>query len=162
MEELERAVGQANGDEAKAEAMYQLASYQYETTSLLFYNPVAWGGDRYFNLSYLAAENRFRAPNEPQVLFAYMQEHDTLARALKIYLEVVDKYPHTRAARDSLYTAAVCHERLANYNDYWREMYGAGLHAGKRFVAYTNVKAAYPSVPTSSWNLWLGTIDTDR
>lgn len=155
MEALERAVEQANGDEARAEAMYQLASYQYEASSLLFYNPVAWSGQRYWNLSYLATEDRYRTPNEPQILFAYMQEHDTLARALKIYLEVVDGFPHTRAARDSLYTAAVCHERLANYNDYWREMYGAGLHAGKRFVTYTNVKAAYPSYQlprgTSGW-----------
>ena len=155
MEALERAVEEANDPEAKAEAMYQLASYQYEASSLLFYNPVAWSGQRYWNLSYLATEDRFRAPNEPQILFAYMQEHDTLARALKIYLEIVDKYPHTRAARDSLYTAAVCHERLANYNEYWREMYGAGLHAGKRLVTYTNVRGAYPSYQlprgTSGW-----------
>lgn len=155
MEALERAVEQANDPEAKAEAMYQLASYQYEASSLLFYNPVAWSGQRYWNISYLATEDRFRAPNEPQILFAYMQEHDTLARALKIYLEVVDKFPNTRAARDSLYTAAVCHERLANYNEYWREMYGAGLHAGKRLVTYTNVRGAYPSYQlprgTSGW-----------
>ena len=163
MEALERAVEQANDPEAKAEAMYQLASYQYEASSLLFYNPVAWSGVRYWNLSYLASEDRFRAPNEPQILFAYMQEHDTLARALKIYLEVVDKFPRTRAARDSLYTAAVCHERLANYNDYWREMYGAGLHAGKRFVTYANVKAAYPSYQlprgTYGWQPSTRTVD---
>jgi TolA-binding protein len=145
LETLESAVNHASTDEAKAEAMYQLASYQYEATSLLFYNPVAWRHERYWNLSYLTAENRYRATNEAQVLFAYMQEHDTLARALKIYLEVADKYPQTRAARDSLYTAAVCHERLAEYNSYWREIYGARLHAGARLVTYTNVKASYPS-----------------
>ena len=146
LEALEHAVDQAPGGEAKAEAMYQLASYQYEASTLLFYNPVAWsGGSRYWNLSYVATENRYRVTNESQILFAYMQEHDTPARALKIYLEVIDKYPHTRAARDSLYTAAVCHERLANYNDYWREIYGSGLHAGARLVTYANVKATYPS-----------------
>ena len=145
LETLERAVNQASSDEAKAEAMYQLASYQYEATSLLFYNPVAWRHERYWNISYLADENRYRATNEAQLLFAYMQEHDTLARALKIYLEVVDKFPHTRAARDSLYTAAVCHIRLANYNSYWRSMYEAKLHAGARLVTHTNVRAAYPS-----------------
>ncbi|HEU0252895.1 MAG TPA: tetratricopeptide repeat protein, partial [Pyrinomonadaceae bacterium] len=145
LEALERRVDQANGDEAKAEAMYQLASYQYDASSLLFYNPIAWTEGRYWHLSYLALENSYRTTTEAQALFAYMQEHDTLARALKIYLEVVDRYPNTRAARDSLYTAAVCHERLGQYNDYWREIYGTGLHAGARYVTYTHVRAAYPS-----------------
>jgi hypothetical protein len=73
-----------------------------------------------------------------------MQEHERLARALKIYLEIVDRYPHTRAARDAYYTAAVCHERLSEYNPYWRDLYGVGLHAGERMVTYVDVKAAYP------------------
>jgi hypothetical protein len=137
-------VSQAVDNEATAEALYQLASYQYEASNLLFYNPVLWDGDRYYELSYLALEGRYRAPNESQRLFAYMQEHETFARALKIYLEVVDRYPHTRAAKDALYTAAVCHERLSGYNPYWRNIYEAGLHAGQRMVSYADVKAAYP------------------
>ncbi|HKE57956.1 MAG TPA: hypothetical protein VKB46_14685, partial [Pyrinomonadaceae bacterium] len=56
---------------------------------------------------------------------------------------------------DALYTAAVCHERLANYNPYWREIYGKGLHAGERMVTYANVKATYPKYQlprgTSGW-----------
>ena len=145
MERMQRAINEAGDDEAKAEAMYQLASYQFEATTLLFYNPIAWSGGRYWNLSHFAKQNNFRAKDEAQTLFAYMQEHDTVARALKIYLEVADRFPNTRAARDSLYTAAVCHERLSKYNDYWRDIYGAGMHAGSRFVSYANVKAAYPS-----------------
>jgi TolA-binding protein len=155
LEAMEQAVNQAQGDEAKAEALYQLASYQYEQTTLLFYNPVAWRSYRYFDLSELASGNHYRAKNESQTLFAYMQEHDTPARALKIYLEVVNKFPKTRAARDALYTAAVCHERLANYNPYWRNIYAAGLHAGLRMVTYEDVKAAYPNYQlprgTSGW-----------
>lgn len=144
LEALERKASSVEGDEAKAEALYQLASYQYEASSLLFYNPVAWGGGRYWNLSQLAGEGDYRLPNEQQLLWNYMQEHERLARALKIYLDVADRFPHTRAARDSLYTAAVCHERLSNYNPYWREIYEMGLHAGQRMVTYTNVKAVYP------------------
>jgi hypothetical protein len=74
-----------------------------------------------------------------------MQEHDTIARALNFYLEVVNRYPHTRAARDAFYTAAVCHERLSGYNPYWRDIYSAGLHAGERMVTYADVRAAYPN-----------------
>jgi len=145
LERLEQNVTRATDNEATAEALYQLASYQYDATSLLFYNPVLWNGDRYWDLSNFALEGRYRAPNESERLFAYMQEHETLARALKIYLEIVERYPQTRAARDAYYTAAVCHERLSNYNPYWRDIYGSGLHAGQRMVTYTDVKAAYPT-----------------
>lgn len=144
LEKLERAVTYAVGNESTSEAMYQLASYQYEASSLLFYNPL-WSGNRYWHLSYFALDGRYRTQNEAQLLFAYMQEHETLARALKIYLEIVERYPHTRAAPDALYTAAVCHERLSGYNPYWRNIYESGLHAGKRLVTYTDVTAAYPS-----------------
>jgi TolA-binding protein len=41
LEALEQRASHAEGDEAKAEALYQLASYQYESSSLLFYNPLA-------------------------------------------------------------------------------------------------------------------------
>lgn len=143
LEALERRVENAAGNEAKAEALYQLASYQYEASSLLFYNPLASPG--YWNLSLLAGEGKYRVINEAQMLFESTQEHERLARALDNYLEVVNRFPHTPAARDALYTAAVCHERLSAYNPYWREIYHNGLHAGQRMVTYQDVKAAYPN-----------------
>jgi outer membrane protein assembly factor BamD (BamD/ComL family) len=143
LEALEHAAEQATGDEAKAEALYQYASYQYQASSLLFYNPLASPG--YYNLGQLAGEGNYRVTGESQILFEATQEHDRLARALKIYLEVVKRFPRTRAARDALYTAAVCHERLSSYNPYWREIYQNGLHAGERMVTYAEVKATYPS-----------------
>jgi hypothetical protein len=73
-----------------------------------------------------------------------MQEHETPARALKLFLQVVEQFPQTRAARDALYSAAVCHERLSNYNPYWRDVYENRLHAGDRMVTYADVKATYP------------------
>jgi TolA-binding protein len=143
LEALQQRASEAEGDEAKAETLYQFASYQYEASSLLFYNPLASPG--YWNLSQLAAEGRYRVANESQLLFNSTQEHERLARALKIYLDVVNRFPKTRAARDSLYTAAVCHDRLSNYNPYWREIYQNGLHAGERMVTYQDVKATYPN-----------------
>jgi TolA-binding protein len=145
LERLEDAVKRASDNEATAEALYQLASYQYEASNLLFYNPILWADTRYLNLSYLAVEGRYRARNESQLLFVYMQEHETYARALKIYLQIVKQYPRTRAARDAFYTAAVCQERLSGYNPYWRDIYSSGIHAGERMVTYTDVKAAYPT-----------------
>ncbi|MBV9210257.1 MAG: hypothetical protein JOZ52_06490, partial [Acidobacteria bacterium] len=141
---LERGVSVAQGDEAKAEAMYQLASYIYSSGDYLFYNTGAWSGTRYLNLSSLDEFHKYRAPNEAQRLWQYMQEHETAARALEIYLQIVELYPNTRAARDAFYTAAVCHERLANFNQYWRNMYAMGLHAGQQMVTYQDVKNKYP------------------
>lgn len=143
LEALQQAADRAVGDEARAEALYQYASYQYESSSLLFYNPLASPG--YYHLGEFAGEGRYRAPGESQILFSAQEQHERLARALKTYLQVAEQYPQTRAARDSLYTAAVCHERLSNYNPYWREIYQNGLHAGKRMVTFADVKAAYPN-----------------
>lgn len=144
LQRLEQEALTAEGDEAKAEALYQLASYQYEASALLFYNPVAWQGTRHWLLSELEGSGSYRAPNESQTLWQYMQEHETVARALVIYLDIARRFPETRAARDALYTAAVCHERLADFNPYWRDMYHRGLHAGQRMVTYEDVRRTYP------------------
>ena len=132
LERLEREVEIAEGDEAKAEALYQYASYQYQGM-LLFYNPV-WRGARHYWLYDFDLNGAYRQPNESQILFEYMQKHDRAAHALPFYLEVVRRYPKTCAAQDALYTAAVCHQRLAEYNNYWRGIYLEGGHAGERLV----------------------------
>jgi TolA-binding protein len=143
LEALELRVNQAVRDEAKAEALYQFASYQYQASSLLFYNPLASPG--YWNIGLLSGKGKYRAANESQILLNATQERERLARALNVYLEVANRFPQTRAARDALYTAAVCHERLSSYNPYWRGIYQAGLHAGNRMVTYEDVKATYPN-----------------
>jgi TolA-binding protein len=143
LEALQQAADQAVGDETRAEALYQYASYQYEASSLLFYNPLASPG--YYNLGEFAGEGKYRTAGESQLLFNAQQQHERLARALNTYLQIAEQFPHTKAARDALYTAAVCHERLSNYNPYWRNIYEHGLHAGKRMVTYADVKAAYPN-----------------
>jgi TolA-binding protein len=143
LEALEHAAAEAGTDEAKAEALYQYASYQYSASSLVFYNPFETPG--YFNLGEFAGQGKYRKPDEAQVLFESQQQHDRLARALQIYLNLAKRFPQTRAARDALYTAAVCHERLSNYNPYWRLIYMNGLHAGERMVTYDDVKATYPN-----------------
>jgi TolA-binding protein len=153
LEHLEHDAAQATGAEAEAEALYQLASYQYEGGTMLFYNPAAWNGSRHFLLSELASAGRYRAPNEARLLLEAAQQHDALARALTIYQQVARRFPETRAARDALYTAAVCHERLSDMNNYWRGIYNQGLFAGTRLVTYADVKKAYPKyqLPRGTW-----------
>jgi TolA-binding protein len=142
LERLQGEVDGAQGDEQKAEAMYQLASYFYEG-ELLFYNPAAWRGMRAEMIASLG-ESSYRAPAEAQIVWAYEQEHEGAARALSIYLEVARLYPRTRAARDSLYTSILCHQRLSEFNGYWREMYGRGMHAGVSLVTLSDLRRAYP------------------
>jgi hypothetical protein len=142
LERLQGEVARARGDEEHAEAMYQLASYFYEG-ELLFYNPAAWRGARAEMIGSLG-ESNYRAPAEAQKIWEYVQEHEGAARALALYLEVVRLYPRTRAARDSLYTAVLCHQRLSNFNGYWRDLYERGLHAGARLVTLADVRREYP------------------
>ncbi len=152
IEQLEDRAKLAYGDEAKAEAVYQLASYYYEASELAFYNPAAWHGLRGVSFLY---DQKLRAPGEAQLMHRYMEEHEPLVRALKAYLEVVRLYPQTRAARDALYTSAVIHDRLVGFQWYWPEQYSQGLHPGERLVTYEDVRREYPryQLPrgTSGW-----------
>ena len=141
VEHLEARASSAVGDEAKAEALYQLASYLYQSSPLTFYNPAAWKGGRFFALYY---DQQFRAPGEEQFMRRHMEAHEPVVRALKIYLQIAEDYPRTRAARDALYTAAVAHERLKGFQLYWPGEYGAGLYAGNRLVTYEDVRRTYP------------------
>jgi outer membrane protein assembly factor BamD (BamD/ComL family) len=144
LEYLEKAVDATQGDDAKAEALYQLASYQFDANSLLFYNPAAWRGQRYELLSQLNDSDSMRLPGESQNLFSYSQSHETLARAIPIYLEVVERYPQTKAAKDALFSAAVAHERLSDLNPYWSEIYRSGLFAGQKLVTFGDIARSYP------------------
>ena len=140
LESLAAVIDVATGDEAKAEAMYQYASHQYDSNHLSFYNTAAW----HFQRHDLLAEISPRSINETSMLFEYSQKHEPIARALPIYLEIVERYPATKAAQDALFSSAIIHERLSDYNYYWRSVYGLGLHAGDRMVTYSDVKSAYP------------------
>ncbi len=142
--ELELTIDAAEGDDLKAEAMYQLASFYYEASALLFYNPAAWAGTRYHLLSDLNVSANLRRDGESQIILDHFQSHDTVARALPIYLKIVDRFPRTRAAKDALYSAAVAHERLSDLNPFWRSTYEQGLFAGTRKVSYADVKRLYP------------------
>jgi outer membrane protein assembly factor BamD (BamD/ComL family) len=145
LEYLEKAVDTAQGDEAKAEAMYQLASYQFEGDDLLFYNPAVWKGQRYHLLDDFVNSDRVRYSNETQTIFDHSQSHEGLSRAIPIYLEVVNKFPNTRAAKDALFSAAVAHERVSNLNPYWRDIYTKGLFAGPKDVDLSDVRSLYPN-----------------
>ncbi len=163
LEGLEKNIETARDDEGKAEAMYQLASYQFDADSLTFYNSGLWNGQRYWLLSSLDNSEHLRLPNESQVIFRHALEHDTLARAIPIYEEIVQRYPRTKAAKDALYTLAVAHQHLSNLNPYWRSIYANGLYAGSRIVTYAMVRSTYPQYQfprgTNGWEASARTVN---
>lgn len=141
VEHFEARTRAAVSAETRAEALYQLASYLYQSGDLAFYNPAAWRGGRFYAFYY---DQQFRAPGEAVQMRRYMEEHEPLVRALHIYLRVAEEFPTTRPARDSLYTAAVIHDRLADFELYWPGQYGQGLYPGGRLVTYEDVRRTYP------------------
>jgi hypothetical protein len=143
LDHLERNVEAANSEETRAEAMYQLASFQYDSDSLLFYNPT-WEGYRAELLAGLASGGNIRLPNESQLIFEHSQQHEPLAQAIPIYQEIVENWPQTGAAKDALFSAAVAHERLADLNTYWRDMYGRGFFVGTKRWDFADISRLYP------------------
>lgn len=144
MEHLEQAVASADGDEAKAEALYQLASFQYDSDPLLFYDPAAWQGQRFELLEQLSNGDDMRLPNETQTIFEYSQSHEPLARAILIYDQILERYPRTKAAKDALFSVVVAHERLSDLNPYWRNIYESGLFVGTRHQTNKDIRQLYP------------------
>ena len=144
LEHYEQAVTAAASDEAKAEAMYQLASAYFEADDLTFYNPAAWEGTRVGLLSSLQFSDDERAPNESRTIFEHLIAHDPWARSIPIYEEIAARFPKSQIAPDALYSAAVAHERLADRNGVWNEVYEKGLFAGPRMLTYADVKNTFP------------------
>jgi outer membrane protein assembly factor BamD (BamD/ComL family) len=141
---LEKLAAEAADDEARAEALYQLASAYYQADSLTFYNPAAWDGNRANLLEQLHYGKNTRFPNERTLIFEHSQSHESLAKSIPIFLEVVDKYPNTRAAKDALFSAVVGHERLGDLNSYWRGIYEQKLFAGPRMVTNADINGRFP------------------
>lgn len=144
LESHEQAVESAQGDEAKAEAMYQLASVLFEADDLAFYNPSLWTGWRSGRLNDLQFSDHERLPNESRIIFEHLNSHDPWARAIPIYEDIVSRFPKTKTARDAMYSTAVAHERLAGRIYPWSTIYQRGLFAGSRMITYADVKNAYP------------------
>ncbi|HMQ05525.1 MAG TPA: outer membrane protein assembly factor BamD [Pyrinomonadaceae bacterium] len=144
IQHYERMVESAQEGDAKAEALYQLASAYFESDDLAFYNPAMWDGARVGSLYSLQFSSHTRLPNETRTIFEHLQGHEGWARSIPIFEEIVARYPDSKVARDALYTVAVAHERLASRNCVWGQIYERGLFAGPRMVTYQDVRNIYP------------------
>jgi TolA-binding protein len=144
-ERLEQSLAKAESEEARIEAMYQLASAYYEADDLAFYNPSAWGGGRVESLLELMFTDLQRLPNESQIILDHLKEHDPLAHSIPIFEEIVAQYPASKVAPDALYSVAVAHERLYSRNGSWTTFYERGVFPGSRNLGYADVANIYPN-----------------
>jgi hypothetical protein len=153
IEILRARVDAASDYETHAEALYQLGSYFYEADTLRFYNPEAWRGNRGARLIWFGAAG-LRTPGEAEAIWRHSTTHEPVAHALRTFLDVADRFPGTKAGRDALASAVFADERLAGYNEYWREAYAIGRYAGNRRPTYAEVRTRYPKY---AWPLGNGT-----
>jgi hypothetical protein len=112
---------------------------------------------------YSFGEESFRQPDEARLLLEHSTAHEPVARSIPIYEEVVQRFPNTKAAQFALFTIVVAHERLADYNPYWRDVYDRGLFVGERKIRTRDVLRAYPKfrlpITTMGWEASTRTIN---
>jgi lipopolysaccharide biosynthesis regulator YciM len=119
LRQLRYEAAQASGGEAKAAALYKLASYYYERRDLLLYNAPLWQGGRAMSFDYSWCKETAQ-PVDTRALRDHQYEHECGMHAYAICQEIVKDYPHSSVAPRALYRAACIQERLSNLNGWWR------------------------------------------
>lgn len=119
LKKMEKSVAEAKTADLAAERLYGEASYLYLRRNLLFYNPSLWQGSRSFNLS-LFWNDKIAAQADKLALSEHLNDHETLMHARNICLDVIKRYPTSKAAPRAYYRAACATRRLASMNEIWR------------------------------------------
>lgn len=106
--------------EAKAEALYALASAYYTQRNLLLYNPSLWEGSRNMMFGWSWNTSIATGP-DTRAVEEHHYEHECLYRARLLCLQIVKEFPKSPLAPKALYRAATASHRLSNFNDWWRK-----------------------------------------
>ncbi len=105
----------ASTKEEKDTFLYKIASYYYKD-DYLFYNEVMGG-----LIEPLYHQFGFRSKEEIALINDYLEKNNSKIRAMKIYQQIVDEFPHSKLIPESLYKIALCNLKLADYNKLFRE-----------------------------------------
>ena len=116
---LDTKVKAAEGDEAKAAALFAMADYYYRHKTLLLYSAPAWRGGRAYDFAF-SWNPAVATPTDEAALRTHHDEHECYAQALRLYKRIVDEYPRASVAPKAAYRAAVAAEHLSNMAPYWR------------------------------------------
>lgn len=117
---LNEAAQNAPDENARAVALYKLATYYYSHGTLLLYNPLLWKETRAWNYGAWLDTKRLNA-QDIATTRAYMYRHEVYARSLQICREIAQRYPNSAVAPQALYRGACSARYLANFNGWWRE-----------------------------------------
>ncbi|MBX7131349.1 MAG: tetratricopeptide repeat protein [Fimbriimonadaceae bacterium] len=110
----------ASEGEARAEALYALASAYYTQRNLLLYNPSLWEGSRNVMFGWSWNTSIATGP-DTRAVEEHHYEHECLYRARLLCLQIVKEFPKSPLAPKALYRAATASHRLSNFNDWWRK-----------------------------------------
>lgn len=102
---LQRAIGRAHSDEARAAAMYQYASYYHNHGCLLLYNPMLWDDARVFSFQMFWNKSA-QTKADTEALREYLARHEVYLRSRALCLQIVREYPRSKVAPQALYRAA--------------------------------------------------------
>lgn len=104
LERLSRIATHGRTADQRATALYEKAAYIYGERSLLFYSPGLWWGERAFMFdgSWSGGESDNKA-----IMRTYLNEHECVAHSLRLFDELVQKYPKSRWVPNALYSAAL-------------------------------------------------------
>jgi outer membrane protein assembly factor BamD (BamD/ComL family) len=117
---LQAAIGRARSQQSRAAAMYAYASYYYSHGTLLLYNAQLWQGDRAAAFAWWW-NTRHATKQDTLLAHKHMYDHEVYARCMRICQEIARRYPRSSEAPMAMYRTACCMERLANFNDWWRQ-----------------------------------------
>lgn len=102
----------------RAEALYEMAQYNYRRRTLMYYSGALWKSGRAGSwMVWNDAINRGLADKRAM---ESANEHECDAQTIRLCDELVAKYPRSEFAPKALYTAAVAGEKLSRFNSWWR------------------------------------------
>ncbi|HVT10667.1 MAG TPA: tetratricopeptide repeat protein [Fimbriimonadaceae bacterium] len=113
------AVKQAKTDESRAKALLSIGNYYYTRRNLLLYNARLWHFERTDSIAW--SWNTSTATKEDdEALQRHHEEHECLAQAMRVFDELLRKYPNSSSAQRAAYRDACAVWRLSNFSPYWR------------------------------------------
>jgi outer membrane protein assembly factor BamD (BamD/ComL family) len=117
---LYRQITLARTGNARAQAMYNYASYYSTHGTLLLYNPALWDNERQLAFDYWWNE-RTATKQDTLAIRRYMYEHEAFARSRAICKQVARQYPHAPILPYVLFRQAAATRRLAHFNSWWSQ-----------------------------------------
>lgn len=115
---LQRKSAAARTGNARAQALYNYASYYSTHGTLLLYNAALWRGSRAFLFDFYWNDRAVSKQDELAVR-RYMYQHEAFARSRAICKQIVRQHPNAPILPYVLFREAAATRRLSHFNQWW-------------------------------------------